>query len=56
MKGYKGVWAPNRFSIPPGKGWDGVDRGNGFEVRLYQSKNIKKVQEEDAYKWSTEDM
>jgi len=47
---------PNRYGILPGYRWDGVDRSNGFEQRLMTQGASKKAQEEEAYKWSTEDM
>ena len=40
----------------PGSRWDGVDRSNGFEKRYYESIAKKKAIQEEAYKWSTEDM
>ncbi|TPX45518.1 hypothetical protein SeLEV6574_g03821 [Synchytrium endobioticum] len=53
---YKGPWPPNRFNIPPGHRWDGVDRGNGFESKMFLSKNTKVARADAAYQWSTEDM
>ncbi|ORZ37831.1 Pre-mRNA-splicing factor of RES complex-domain-containing protein [Catenaria anguillulae PL171] len=53
---YEGGWAPNRFMIPPGFRWDGIDRSNGFERKLLMRQNERAADEEAKYKWRSEDM
>ena len=47
---------PNRFGILPGARWDGVDRSNGYEKKLIERQADRQATQEEAYKWSTEDM
>ncbi|CAM9326201.1 unnamed protein product [Chrysoparadoxa australica] len=54
---YKGpAPKPNRFRIPPGYRWDGVDRGNNWEetrIKMLQSTSGKNAA---AYRMATADM
>jgi pre-mRNA-splicing factor CWC26 len=53
---YQGSFPPNRFGIPPGLRWDGIDRSNGWEVKVFRAQNSLKLDQNEYHRWATEDM
>ncbi|KEF59169.1 uncharacterized protein A1O9_04013 [Exophiala aquamarina CBS 119918] len=54
-KVYQGAAPPNRYGIPPGWRWDGVDRGNGFEKDWFQARGRKARNEDLSYQWQMDE-
>ena len=46
----------NRYNIKPGRHWDGVDRSNGFERRMFKERNERAAREAEARAWAQSDM
>ncbi|CAG8794582.1 6266_t:CDS:2, partial [Gigaspora rosea] len=40
---------PNRFNIPPGFRWDGIDRSDGFEKAYFDKLNTRSALASEAY-------
>ncbi|TKA80351.1 hypothetical protein B0A49_03090 [Cryomyces minteri] len=52
---YKGAAAPNRYGIRPGHRWDGVDRGNGFEMEYFTAQNRRRNVKDLQYAWQMDE-
>ncbi|ANB12140.1 Bud13p [Sugiyamaella lignohabitans] len=55
LPNYRGPYNPNRFNIPPGVKWDGVDRSNGFEALYLKKQNERREKKALSYSMAIDD-
>jgi pre-mRNA-splicing factor CWC26 len=53
---FLGTFPANRFNVPPGWRWDGIDRSNGFEASIFKAANTRKANAEEAMYYAQDEM
>lgn len=47
---------PNRFGIKPGAQWDGIDRSNRWEEKVFARMNAGRVRQQERDAWEVADL